>query len=268
MPKTNFRPDVNGFAFSNRWEIDPAEVENVRIALRGATSFARTALIFFQASPLTWLTIRRTRDKLNAWIDEASIQAYGLCGGMAFAALDYYARPDIKFPRGKGIEARPSPGDTRGKPLRAYLFKRLLDSLADNVPTFLVWMAFLHIIPDNPIFGGGPRWLARQSASQWEKLKGYIDVDKAWPIGLVGTTTDPTHNHQVVACGYDDPGDGTGVIYIYDMNHPEAEQAIQITFGDQMLEAKEKFTDNRGELRGFFCERYTPRLDPPAVAWP
>jgi len=268
MPKTNFRPDVNGFAFSNRWDINPAEVDKVRQVFRDATSFASTALKFLRASPLAWLIFRNIRNQLGGWIDVASVQAYGLCGGMAFAALDYYARPDIHFPRGAGSENRPSPNDPQGERLRIYLFNRLLDSLAENVSTFLVWMAFLHLVPDNPLFGGGPRWLSRQSARQWKTLKTYIDAGRAWPIGLVGTTTDPTHNHQVVACGYDDPGDGTGTLYIYDMNHPGEERTIKITFGDRMLEAVEKDKESRGQLRGFFCEQYEINLGPPVVTWP
>jgi hypothetical protein len=98
----------------------------------------------------------------------------------------------------------------------------------------------------------------------WRHLKRHIDAGEPWPIGLVGTTKDPFTNHQVLACGYDERGDGRGTIYIYDMNCPGAEQTIELDFRGESLLADESCPGGRGSLRGFFCEDYTPS-QPPSV---
>ena len=40
------------------------------------------------------------------------------------------------------------------------------------------------------------------------------------------------HNHQVLATGYDDPGDGTGTLYLYDNICPDSETVIRLDFRD------------------------------------
>jgi hypothetical protein len=188
---------------------------------------------------------------------------------MAYASLDYFNRPEVHFPRGSTPQLQPTRGSSEGGRLRSYLWRRLINSLTFNVPTFLIWMAFLHTIPEDSFLKGGPRWLARETIKQWNILKRHIDANEPWPIGLVGTTTDPTLNHQVVAIGYEDDHAGSGTIYLYDMNCPNTEQTIQITFNGETLTMVESCkNDQRGPLQGFFCEQYLPNPIPPIIAWP
>lgn len=268
MPKTRFDPCVHGFAFTNRWMLDPQEIAEIRTKLKQATSLADMLMRLFPQNPLLWLAVQRLKPALMTWIDQALVEPHGLCGGMAFAALDYYyaQRPP---PRGTGPDNIPTPDLPQGRVLHDYLRQRLLDSLAANALTFLTWMAFLHRIPDQSPLGGGARWLGKQSKAQWQMLKKRIDVGQPCVLGLVGTTQDPTVNHQVVAFAYDATQDGAGTIYVYDMNYPGREISIGIRFVDEKLEADEGNPHPcRGRLCGFFCERYQKNPNPPAIAWP
>jgi hypothetical protein len=126
---------------------------------------------------------------------------------MSFAALDYFQLNWV-VPQGAGSGDQPtSPGP--GAPLRAYIWQRLLDILGGNASTFLGWMIVNHLVPSF-LFGGGSGWLLSQTKKQWLILKAHIDGGEPWPVGLVGNTSDPFNNHQVLVYGINDPGDGTG----------------------------------------------------------
>ena len=271
MPKTNFRPETHGFAFGNRWEHDQEETDEVRKLPRDGIYATRTFLSLIPGGPLLWFALRDITRRLNSWIEGALVEPYGLCGGMAFAALDYY-HAGLAVPRGKE-KGQPTQASSEGRVLRDYIWRRLIDSLVLNTATFLTWMAILHLISDRGPFRGGPGWLCKQSEKQWKALKKHIDAGRPWPIGLVGTTTNPTLNHQVVAYDYEDSGDGTGTIFVYDMNCPEEDPdkqpTIEVDFRGQTLEASEDCANSqRGPLQGFFCETYMSKPNPPRIRWP
>lgn len=168
--------------------------------------------------------------------------AYGLCGGMCFAALDYY-------------HARlPVPGQTRvprpGDPLFRYLWKRQMDSF--QLPT-----GPLRIL----------RWMTRGDASvagstiqsEFPKLQDSM----AWlqPSVLLmiyaRSWEDPTQNHQVVAVGYDlDEVTQKASIFLYDPNYPSKEPTLDVDLGSP----SGAFKQSTGETpRGFFLQRYRPK---------
>src|SRR5574341_182619 len=261
--RTGFRSDVHGFAFLNRWLLDHCEQERVRQRLRQAISL----LSIFLANPLAWRTIPALQRQLADQVAQALVQPYGLCGGMAFAALDYYRRPDIPFPRGDTLDNLPTHTTPEGARLRDYLWHRLVKSLAANAATFLAWMAFLHYLPDPE---AGKQWLGKRTLREWQSLKQHLTAGRPWPIGLVGTTEDPTQNHQVVACACDARADGTQVITVYDPNCPGQERLIEFTFQADRFQVLQEGCDPglRGPLQGFFCEHYQAKREPPHIAWP
>src|SRR5262249_48193990 len=87
------------------------------------------------------------------------------------------------------------------------------------------------------------------------------------PIGLIGTTLNPMDNHQVLCCGYDDPGDGTGSLILYDNNRPGKESRIDFDLRGNMLTTTvdDTFEDPRGPLGGFFATAYAPAVPPTTV---
>jgi len=269
MPKTNFKPEVNAFAFANSWKFDKQEPDQVRDIFAKAVNSALVLLAGpFWGGILAGLGLGRV---LTDWVTRATVIPYGLCGGMAFAALDYYKK-GLPIPRGTGPWDQPTRATPQGAELRTYLWKRLLNSLEDNVATVLYWMAVLHRVPKMWPFRGGSPWLLARSKEHWIELKRHLDAGEPWPIALVGTTQDPTSNHQVLAYGYDDPRDGTGTIYVYDMNSPgfcppdslgATEQTIAIDLRGEGLVATESCPNEaRGPLQGLFCEVYHP-MQPP-----
>jgi hypothetical protein len=177
---------------------------------------------------------------------------YGLCGGMSYAALDFF-RTGMDVPWDNDSGARP-PAGTR---LRGYLWKRQLRSFFRDLDRFLIWMIWLKFMPWRWPFRGGPAWLVRESRKEWSKLKASIDAGDPIPLGLVRDSTSVFENHQVLAIGFDEPDEDHGIIYVYDPNCPGRQSTIRLGFAGTVLQAEESCPGAR-ELRGFFCEAYEP----------
>lgn len=258
MNKTQFRPQTDGFAFINSWTFEPAEEQDMKRSLV-ASSEAAASTVGANLGAL----MGRVTPLIDRMIASAAPKNYGLCGGMAAAALDYF-RAGKPLPRGKGINDLPSKRTRQGAVLRKYLTNRQLDSMAANFPKLLYWMLMLHI--DIPFYeGDGPAWLLARSKDEWDELKRHIDDGTPWPVTLVGSSVSPFNNHQVLAYGYDDADEGTATMFVYDMNCPDKENSIGLDFRGRLLQASETCPIQlRGALRGFFCNEYQPQ-DPPAV---
>lgn len=257
MAKTAFRPQTNGFAFVNSWKFSFDEDKQMRQSL----AFSANNVAGAQEAGFSGMFNRTLKPALRNWLKGALPEYYGLCGGMANAALDYY-RINKPLPRGKGYSDVPTNDTPEGAALRGYLLRRQLESMALNFPKLLLWMGILHV--DLPfIQGDGPTWLLNRSREQWNELKGRLDSGSPWPISLVGSSTSPFNNHQVLAYGYEEPAAGRGVIYLYDMNCPDTETTIALDFTQNVLQAQESCANaKRGPLRGFFCNIYQP-AEPP-----
>jgi hypothetical protein len=252
MPRTAFDPQVHGFAFVNSWQLD--EVERQQLHEAFADHLTRGSIL--GAVAFGWLgrfLISRAIETLRDRLESDLAQGYGLCGGMCFAALDFYKKPDLPFPRGQDANDQP----TSGSPLRTYLWKRQLDSLVSDGARVLAWLIALNYVPQVPLFRGGAAWLLDQSREEWVKLKTFVDADEPIPLGLVRDTENVYNNHQVLAIGYDETDEAPGTIYLYDPNCPDKESAISISFGERLLNGRES-CDVPWPLRGFYCEGYKP----------
>ena len=255
MARTAFTPELNGFAFANAFTMTPDERARLIVALGLAIDGALGVL-----GPVGLAArLIGARDKLARLTAGAIPERYGLCGGMAFAALDYM-RAGLPTPRSDGPNDQPPVGS----PLRVYLWQRLLESWALNGATFLEWKARLHIVPARWPFDGGARALRDRSRLAWRTLRQRLDAGDAVPIGLVGESSDPFVDHQVVAYDYVPGSDLTGTILVYDMNCPGAAQTIRIDLSGDALSAEESCSRAGNSLRGFFCEDYE-RATPPAI---
>ncbi len=200
-------------------------------------------------------------------MDSLLPQEFGLCGGMAYAAADYF-RWQLVPPRGfPGMESvHPDHATSQGSLLRDYLWSRLLDSFTTGGVAIrtLEWMAILHLIPAE--LGGGADELGRRSRDEWPILKRHLDSGNPWPIALIGTTTAVQHQHQVLVYGYDQINAREVTILFYDPNHPGLVTATVLNFSKDALNASEAAPNkNRGPLMGFFCSDYQPRRPPATV---
>ncbi|HEV2800349.1 MAG TPA: hypothetical protein VGW12_07625 [Pyrinomonadaceae bacterium] len=276
MPKTGFVHCIDGFAFGNSWDMQQGDWDQLRGLIQGVTtglSFhplaAPLAFLIPPGPPISNLILGQiVTDQIVRNVNPGTI---GMCGGMTFAAADYYARSWLP-PRGEFANG-PSPRNpgwagAEESTLRKYIWSRLLDSLCGNVAVnTLIWMGVArNIFPFSTL--GGLQWLRDRSRDELPRIKASIDRGQPCPIALIGSTPNPLDNHQVLVTGYDDPGVlGTGSVrlYVYDPNAPNAEQTIDFDFSGRRPAAESAASERRGQLLGFFAAQYTPREPPPAL---
>jgi hypothetical protein len=256
MAMTAFKPEEHGYPFVNSWKMKKDEHTQLRQSLTQSTGEAVGSI----GNDPFGMVKGMVSPALEAWIENALPDYYGLCGGMAFSAADHF-RAGLPVPTGPDPSRTPDSDDPDEKPIRDYLWRRQLESLQPNAGVLLSWMMMLHL----PIPGAGPLWLRDRTREQFQNLKGFL-AHGPWPLCLIGSSTSPFNNHQVLAIGIDDNGDQTGTIYLYDSNGPGKEQTIKIDMRGDVVQAVESSpSPDRGPLRGFFCMHYTPAAPPPGL---
>jgi hypothetical protein len=181
--------------------------------------------------------------------------ANGLCGGMAFAARDYFeaglARPTLTSP--------PSSG-----PLYDYLVMRLWDSfelphgparylhlMNPDLPDHETWLSMAGLSPH------GRAWVT--IVEEWPKIKADLDQGHPSPLALIRVKSyDPLamgQNHQVLAWGYDLVGTDL-TIQVYDPNFPNNDYvSIHLNIGNPTATTSLTFSVG-GNLYAFFRPEY------------
>jgi hypothetical protein len=214
-----FLPSRQGFAFTNSWPSEPGVVLPFRGRQIGIGNAAR-----------------------------------GLCGGMVFAALDYWhagTSPPAERPAG-------------GTPLYQFIVHRLIDSwhVPAGVGKYYQWMNR----PDAD-YRGRPGLRRLSVEQQWPRIRDSIDAGQpaalgvvtmasAWP-GLLG------RNHQVLAYAYEQSG-STVSVAVYDPNSGPDDR-IRIAFSTSSAAAFEHNLGIAWPVRGFFVTAYSPAA-PPVLA--
>jgi hypothetical protein len=213
----------------------------------------------------------------NSWphvaaftIDVAGLQvplgdaSRGLCGGMAFAARDYFEAH------------RPIPVDMfvpSDGPLYEFIGQRLKDSF--DLPLGPTKYLDLMSAPDGDVGIPGLGWLFttwrrgiawRTITEEVPKIVADIDAGQLSCIGLVCTRgVNPMElgrNHQVLAYRYEHNGDLLRV-GVYDPNRPNRDDVtldlslIHPTHPTQIM-----FVNGSKEVRGFFRVKYSPVTPP------
>jgi len=225
---SGFLPSRDGFAFANDWPPAPA---------------------------ITLPTPVRSIGVGNA--------AAGLCGGMVFAALDYW-HASVRPP-----QARPVPGS----PLYRYLVRRLIASwhIPGGVARYYGWMN----LPDGdshldllghrvlPERGVSSRTISRH----WPLVRASLDRGTPVALGLVTVaSTNPArlrHNHQALAFGYMTSGTEV-IVRVYDPNSGPAD-GVGIRFDTSSPGRATQFRHNLKldwPVRGFFLNPYSPAAPP------
>jgi hypothetical protein len=223
-----FSPSAHGFAFTNSWPSAPA----VSIS----TPFGSIGIG-------------------NA--------ASGLCGGMVFAALDYW-QAQVLPP-----VSQPAPGT----PLYQYIVRRLIDSwrIPAGVAEYYQWMN----LPDGDtrlaVFGRSvvnQRGLVRRTMEEeWPEVRASLDAGVPAALGLVTVASaNPAQlgrNHQALACGYQIAGSEV-TIQVYDPNRGQDDQVfIQFDTADGATATAFRHNLNIGyPVRGFFLTAYSPVMPP------
>jgi hypothetical protein len=185
----------------------------------------------------------------------------GLCGGMVFAARDYFEA---------GAEP---PADTTtpaaDSPLFRFLVQRLIDSW--NLPEGALRYLYLMNpgLPDRESWfepwAHGRSWIMAER--EWPNVRADLDAGRLSPLGLIRVKSwnpmDLAHQHQVLAYGYDQTGDAV-TIHVYDPNHPnEDDVALTVSLQDGQATATYAPVDQDfPALYCFFRVAYRPKPPP------
>lgn len=188
----------------------------------------------------------------------------GLCGGMVFAALDYWYAD----------REQPAAQPALGSPLYKFLVRRIVDSwhVPAGVAQYYQWMG----LPDGDasftalrrrvVVEHGLAW--RTVRQQWPQIKKDLDRNVPCGLGLVAASGhDPRElgkNHQVLAYGYQATPDLV-TVRVYDPNRGQDDD-IAIRFDPRSPTKPTTFEHNLGighPVRGFFRVAYSP-ASPPA----
>jgi hypothetical protein len=223
-----FLPSVHGFVFDNAWPSQPAVV-------------VRTPL--------------GSLDLGNA--------AAGLCGGMAFAALDFWHAGVVP------PQVRPAQGD----PLFSFLVRRLVDSwhVPAGVAQYYQWMNLPDTDTTYEVLGRrlldehGLAW--RTVVQQWPQVQAGIDSGAPVPLGVVTVRSrkpqDLSLNHQVLAYGYDVSG-AQVTLHVYDPNRGPRDD-VTVTFRTDAPATDAGLVSTLGlsrPVRGFFRTAYSAAAPP------
>lgn len=161
----------------------------------------------------------------------AGIDFGGLCGGMAYSALDYFNN-NIPVPT---LSSSPE----NGTPLREYIYNRQQNSTLDNLDKW----GELSFNPfgsrTNEFFNWG---LQGFNGGRLQELRAEIDAGRPVPLGLYkGGNGGFVMHHQVLAIGYD-IGRYTGDlgqnqedlrIYVYDSNYANQTMILRPNLSNQ-----------------------------------
>lgn len=221
-----FTPSVNGFPFDNEWN---ANLPVVTIGalwnrFRSALTAGLADHLGIGGLPEDWLPITQADA--------------GLCGGMTYAAMDYFAlgqRPPEASTEG-GLFVAP---DSADDPLFLFIRERLLDSF-DFTGRGHRWLSYTSpLYPDDDegilqTFGvwKGKAWVTYRE--EWPRIRQLLDEGRLAPLGLVQSAEfDIGKNHQVLAYAYEQSAQNVK-LWIYDPNVPG--QAADANADDLYLE--------------------------------
>jgi len=206
---------------------------------------------------------------------------FGLCGGMCFAAADFFlaSRP---------IPAHSGPQPTRGQPLYDYIYQRQVDSFGPRL-TFAAKFSRWMDLPDS-----GPHSVGHATLAELDAVLDALDRREPVHLGLVYVDSSrsraPWQNHQVLATHATfEPETARGItacsLAVYDPNHPGNDAAridLHLTLDGfartghdrsplislrctQVFPQPDARTDRARNVRGLFPMPYSPKVPPDSL---
>ncbi len=172
----------------------------------------------------------------------------GRCGGMAFAALDYWHHR-LAIPEDSSLPVDETLVST-------YIYDRLINSIVANAFKFFHFMR----TPDHPTWINGIGVARATREEEFPKLQQLIDQGQPCALGLTRARDVGGfgNDHQVVAYGYE-VGDPYSTVLIYDNRAPNLEH--RLIFKTVYDPAEREIQNSYGDVwRGFFVESYAPQV--------
>jgi hypothetical protein len=279
MPKTWFRPQIDGPQVGNAGRADENEIDKIHKSFQLAIDAVYNLLKPFYNGALDFYEVRK---KLKHWISKKIPPGRSLHDGLIFVALDYFYSRRFKSDKELSLPICQAQ-------IYFYLRQRRADHMVSNSQLLLSYMTTANLIPEkwvpeslliDPIEAeikklpefkdvridinlalppGGKIWIYQNFLENWEKLKNYIDAGRPWPIRLMANTLNPYENKSVIAYGYEDMGNGSGKIDVYDIDCPDQEHTISFKLNENTLTVSEicRHSNSISYLHGFFCENYS-----------
>ena len=220
-----FKPSTSGFAFRNSWPGDPLR----RVDL-----------------PVGSIPIGKASN--------------GLCGGMAYAARDFF-EAGVPVPTTTRVPADRSA-------LREFIIDRLIDSfdLPGGVAPYATLMSSRYPAADDDllaIIGAVPSRAAVLARRTWPEVKRSIDSGHPCPLGLVMVESDDLgdlkRHHQVLAYAYRVAGTKL-TIWVYDPNRP-LDDRVTIEFDTGRTDRPVDVT-HQVKISGPLICAFVPRYEP------
>jgi hypothetical protein len=244
-----FHPNGRGFLFTNDWSGDLPVI---------SIGFLWNKLFESQPGPLSELGYERVADDDFGPITHADA---GLCGGMVYTVMDYYANhllpPDLG--------ASPT---SANDPLFEYVRDRLWDSfdVGGQGHRYLGYSSPQYPNGDEGVFQAvglqrGKSWVTYRD--ELPLIMADIDAGRLSPLGLIQTDDfDIGANHQVLCWGYEKSGQDV-TLHIYDPNAGQmpVTYRFNITRTDGEVHIDRSFGSKRIWCL-FRTNGYVPKLPP------
>lgn len=223
--RLDFDPRRDGFSFGNRYTWTPDDLDLLTRRLRPLSSVpvalgaALGGLVSSTRGGLAGLALGAGLGKVGAGdgVVKAIAQrwpTFGLCGGMALAAIERWPARDVPT------------SDLAPTPLRPLLRKRQERTLRASLPRFAGWWLRARA-------SSGPDGWAGPLEHELDQIERTLLAGRPALVGLVGDAPDPFALHQVVAFGLDRRGPVDATISIYDPNAPGQTRTITTAASDR-----------------------------------
>lgn len=186
----------------------------------------------------------------------------GLCGGMVFAARDYF-------------EAGREPAEVTEAPGEGRLFDYLVDRLFDSFRLPFGPARYLRLM--SPLLSDGETVWSRLGLGphgrawemirrEWPAIRAEIDRGHPAALGLVRVkSSDPfqlRHNHQVLAYGYE-LTDTSLTLHVYDPNRPRDDDVtLTLSLADPTKQTRVAAVPSGPTVFAFFRVPYEPAAPP------
>ncbi len=215
----DFDPQRDGFSFGNRytWTDGDLAILSKRLRPLSAVPVALAAAAGGRATGRTAgaaAALAAGAGLGTAGAGDGIVQAvarrwptFGLCGGMALAAIERWPARDLPT------------SDLKADPLRALLRKRQERTLRASLPRFAFWWLRARA-------SRGPDGWAEPLQAELDRVRESLASGRPALVGLVGDAPDPFALHQVVAFGIERSGPLDAVLQVYDPNAPGQTRTI------------------------------------------
>jgi hypothetical protein len=280
--QTSFRPSIDGFAFGNAWHLNAAERADIQNVVAGALPTVVAALtpLLLTVSPVVLTALGPAliiagpflplvlplaiKAAVKAIGNEVADEAKTWCGGMAFAAADYF-QLNWALPRGLAADDEPDSQNPAGLTaggvvLREYIFSRLIDCQLANLETSLLWHFMKAFMSSY-----GDAYVRDQTRNQVVAVGAKIAAGTPCPIYLLHPGLDPSADHVVVAIGFQELDINVWQIDVYDVDLPTDVHTLHIDATHSPLVITEPTRDDKPTWTGLFLADYTPHRPPPAI---